>query len=262
MRWLEQSGTGQSRPFGCLVMLRRTVDRVASCWNYRFVDEPKSFHEMTPAPPVHLVEPRVLNESLPSKRSGYAEGCNNEALRVLSPLALDEGALGHLTSAEEWSRYAVPALGDALSSLSQCAVVVLERCAETMTVLEHFMPWIAPHFDCSQHLNVGNQERGELSEAAKRVILAHNELDERVYVYGLKQLQMQLQFINASRSSQQPNAPRLQHLTSPAPGASLRPSTRCLSRDCIERAKAHDHTEATPSMTPTRDTNVRPGNSA
>ena len=111
MRWLEQSGVGQRRPFGCLVMLRRTVDRVASCWNYRFVDEPRwRFHEMTPAPPVHLVEPRVLNESLPSKRSGHAEGCNNEALRVLSPLALDEDALGHLTSADEWSRYAVPVL--------------------------------------------------------------------------------------------------------------------------------------------------------
>ena len=263
MRWLEQSGVGRRRPFGCLVMLRRTVDRVASCWNYRFVDEPRwKFHEMTPAPPVHLVEPRVLNESLPIKRSGHAEGCNNEVLRVLSPLALDEGALGHLTSADEWSRYALPALDDALSSLSQCAVVVLERCAETRMVLEHFMPWIAAHYDCSKHLNAGSQKRGELSEAATRVILAQNELDERIYAYGLKQLQMQLQFINASRPPQQLDAPRLQHLTSPAPGASLRPSTRCLSRDCIERAKAHDHTEATPSMTPTRDTNVRPGNSA
>ena len=113
------------------------------------------------------------------------------------------------------------------------------------------MPWIAAHYDCSKHLNAGGQKRGELSEAATRVILAHNELDERVYAYGLKQLQAPLQFINARRPSQQLDAPRPQHLSSPAPGETHRPSTRCISRDCIERAEARDHAEATPTRTPT-----------
>lgn len=142
----------ETRRLGCVVMLRQPVARVASCWNFRFVQEAASFGllEGRGAPPIHLVSPSALNASLPIRRSAFSEGCNNEPLRVLSAVGVDEDVLSQLTTGERWSPYALPALHDALAQLSQCVVLVLERCEQTMAVLRHFIPWIIPHYDCSK----------------------------------------------------------------------------------------------------------------
>ncbi|KAL1504455.1 hypothetical protein AB1Y20_010863 [Prymnesium parvum] len=198
-RWLGEDGSGASRRAGCLVMLRSTVDRVRSCWNFRYVQEPMSFGLQPLAPRLHAVDPRALNASLPTLRSVHGEGCNNEALRVLSSVGADEEAVGRLTAGEEWSPLAVGALDEALGQLSQCAVVLLDRCGATMRVIRHWMPWLAAYYDCStQRVQVGTTARAALSADAERIIRTHNALDERVYAFAVRKLDAQLRLINGT----------------------------------------------------------------
>ena len=214
-RWHQiSSGGGSQRRPGCLVMLRRTVERVTSCWNFRFVQEAREHgfedvHNM--ADPIQDTRLDELNATLASRRSSYGEGCNNENLRVLSAIGRDESIVSELTSSTSgWSRFAIPALDDALGQLSQCVVVALERCEETMLVLRHFLPWLVSSYDCKsasvEGRNAGRVPRGRLSDGAKQIIEDQNALDTRVYAFGLKQLEMQLRLINGQSLEESPAA--------------------------------------------------------
>ncbi|KAL1504460.1 hypothetical protein AB1Y20_010865 [Prymnesium parvum] len=229
-------------------MLRSTVDRVRSCWNFRYVQEPMSFGLQPLAPPLHAVDPRTLNGSLPTLRSVHGEGCNNEALRVLSSVGADEEAVGRLTAGEEWSPLAVGALDEALGQLSQCAVVLLDRCDETMRVIRHWMPWLAAYYDCStQRVQVGTTAQAALSADAERIIRTHNALDERVYAFAVQQLDAQLRLINATLPSPAA-APAVSSLPLDEI-AEARSAVRCVSAACSARQALHA-AAATPQQPP------------
>ena len=89
-----------SRELTCLVMMRPTVDRVRSCWNYRLVEENERWHSIETSKstlrnstrarfqPVHKISGAEAKRVLPLVRDIFGDSCNNEALRVLSPIGV------------------------------------------------------------------------------------------------------------------------------------------------------------------------------
>ena len=64
-------------------------------------------------------------------RDAVGEGCNNEGLRVFSPVGNDEEQVNGLT---ETDPAAAALLKGALQRLSQCVVLLPDRCAESAEV--------------------------------------------------------------------------------------------------------------------------------
>lgn len=83
-----------SRELTCLVMIRPTVDRVRSCWNYRLVEETEligwwySIKTSNSFKPAHKISGAEAERVLPLVRDMHGDGCNNEALRMLSPIGV------------------------------------------------------------------------------------------------------------------------------------------------------------------------------
>ena len=99
----ESSERHASRELTCLVMMRPTVDRVRSCWNYRLVEESEliggwysiktshsTLRNSTRArlQPAHKISEAEAKRLLPLVRDIHGDGCNNEALRLLSPIGV------------------------------------------------------------------------------------------------------------------------------------------------------------------------------
>ena len=127
---------------------------------------------------------------LPRALSQYKEGCNHESLRVLLPAHAHssfEAKLGSLTanaSGRGWDARAAPWLNATLSHLSRCVVLVLERCAESTDVLRHYLPWLAPHYDCAgprANVNTFVRRGARISAAGAEVARRQNALDDLVY---------------------------------------------------------------------------------
>ena len=89
----ESSERHASRELTCLVMMRPTVDRVRSCWNYRLVNERPNYRLVTHSTrarfqPAHKISGAEAKRVLPLVRDMHGSGCNNEALRMLSPIGV------------------------------------------------------------------------------------------------------------------------------------------------------------------------------
>ena len=96
----EGSERHASRELTCLVMMRPTVDRVRSCWNYRLVEENERWHSIKTSKstlrnstrarfqPAHKISGAEAKRVLPLVRDIFGDSCNNEALRVLSPIGV------------------------------------------------------------------------------------------------------------------------------------------------------------------------------
>lgn len=96
----ESSELHASRELTCLVMMRPTVDRVRSCWNYRLVQEQRLFYSIETShstlrnstrarfQPAHKISGAEAKRVLPLVRDMHGDGCNNEALRLLSPIGV------------------------------------------------------------------------------------------------------------------------------------------------------------------------------
>lgn len=126
--------------FDCFTIFRDPVSRVASCWNYRFPN----------APPFQTIDADFVKNHLPTAMSIFAEGCNNEPLRILSDSGRAEEKVNTLTATDDaitahpgtdWALDAVGTLARTLEHMDMCVVGVVERCDETRRVVRHYFPW-------------------------------------------------------------------------------------------------------------------------
>lgn len=142
--------------FDCLTIFRDPADRVPSCWNFRMRNS-RAFDNLTAAD---------LRSLLPHAMSEFAEGCNNEALRILSDLGPAEHAVNALTSVtddddgawiqdhnNDWASDAVGTLARTLDHQQSCVVGILDRCEDTELAVRFFFPWFDT-FSCALHENV------------------------------------------------------------------------------------------------------------
>lgn len=184
-------------PFQCLVSLRPTVERVVSCWNFRFSQK---FKKIQPAS--NLTAEQWQTE-LANMYTSEKEGCNNEYLRVFGDIA-DEVRVNTLTSSKlnpTQCAVARTELDIITSRLSHCIITINGRYKENLAIIQHYAPWLAPFFEekGKKKIMAGKiKENKTLLPGAEEAILSQNRLDEYVYQYGLKVYEKQLEEIGAS----------------------------------------------------------------
>jgi len=168
--------------FSCFIMFRAPQTRVRSCWNYRFSgsNDFKEASDMTP---------KELEFDLPRARSRFGEGCNNEAVRILSDQGLDERKLGFLTYGNTWSHDVVDTLQLSMGRMERCVIGLIERCTDTKKIVSHYLPWLASSVDCTTRLKqqVGDQQtkaERPMSQELQHIIAQQNIVDQTVYEYA------------------------------------------------------------------------------
>ena len=174
----------------CLVILRATVPRVRSCWNYRFVQT----SQLQGARLMSNMTEEEVEWMLPGGRSKVTEGCNNEAARVFSQAGLREDMLGKLTLDGAFSTPVSKIVAEIVQRLSNCVVGILERCNDTMANIRRHLPWLVPHYHCDLQMihAATTRDTGTLSAGLSRVILRQNAVDETVYHFANELLNKQL----------------------------------------------------------------------
>lgn len=195
--------------FNCLLSIRPTVERVISCWNYRF-----SGQDGITVPgfvPADKLKPTEWDRNLPMYYSGYLEGCNNEIFRVLGDIA-SETRVNTLTSWNatrshnntlvmmEQQCALHTELDVVLSRMSQCIVTLSDRCEDNSIVIKHYAPWLEPFFpSCGDtKLNTGRIKSKNLTMGSEEVILAQNEMDEYAFQFGAALFEEQLRIAKES----------------------------------------------------------------
>ena len=242
----ESSERHASRELTCLVMMRPTVDRVRSCWNYRLVEERyyrldgrrysietshSTLRNSTRArfQPAHKISGAEAKRVLPLVRDMHGSGCNNEALRMLSPIGVrcctqtlcaalkplaqkcaapltcprlllwcvqsDELQVNALT---QENPIAPGLLDETLSRMSHCVVGMIDRCSETMEVLSFFLPWMRYNCTANEDRILDTRVKG-LPEDVAKAFLHFNALDEYVFRFGSKLFDAQLKEARKAR---------------------------------------------------------------
>ena len=198
-------------PFTCLVQLRPTLDRVRSCWNYRFVKEdgrhlPQEVAAYASSrggflrfPKAGEVSAHNLSTLLPRMRDQYGSGCNNEILRIFSSIGADEERVNGI---REDDPAAAALLNETRRRLSQCVITRVDRCAESREVIAHHLPWLLADYDTcgdgshnsirSHHNSIRWSARSNFTAEAAAVVLKLNGLDERIFRVGARLFEHQL----------------------------------------------------------------------
>mmetsp|Transcript_85668 Transcript_85668/g.156038 ORF Transcript_85668/g.156038 Transcript_85668/m.156038 type:complete len:420 (+) Transcript_85668:53-1312(+) len=176
--------------FDCLVLVRKPVSRVESCWNYRMVQEGGSWFSRQSE--MSAMQVSDLAAELPGAMSSYGEGCNNEAIRVLSNSGRAEESVNGLTSDQQWSSMAPMLLEETLDHMQRCVVGVLERCEDTEKAVHGFFPWFSS-FDCkNSKLRQGAIPHAQVKPEVQKEIERQNALDLSVYEVANAMLDAQL----------------------------------------------------------------------
>jgi len=193
-----------SDPFSCMVTIRPTVDRVISCWNYRFAQELNLTHAV---PTAANMKPSDWDTLLPVSYSKFHEGCNNEFVRNFGDLH-DEYLTNTMSIRKEdevENLLALRELDVVLSRLSRCVITTLSRCHESMLVIDHYLPWLNKNikYDCNQKVNEGkiNNEQKLINPGAEKAILSHNLIDQVVYEFAELLFEEQLRVAKESKQS-------------------------------------------------------------
>jgi len=220
--------------FDCLTIFREPASRVRSCWNFR----------MTKSPGFDTLSAADLKERLPHAMSKFAEGCNNEALRILSDSGAAEEVVNELTAAttgllssndddlddlddyshlvgpggenRSWAIGAVGVLARTLEHQQRCVVGLLERCEATELAVRFFFPWYHT-FSCDVHANTGYRSGGgpfrvdDMPRDVVEEILRENALDSFAYQAASAMLDAQLAAICEFVSSQVVGGKRRDH---------------------------------------------------
>ena len=165
--------------FSCVTNIRNPLSRVESCWQWRMPGLLASN------------DTAVWAAQLRKGRSKFAEGCNNEPMRVFWSGGGAEDRVNALTSADP---DAPMVLRETLSHLSHCVIFSHERCEESLQLLGYFHPWL--HVDCSTRLQQNTQKRGRFTEQQLQVVREQNELEIMVHGYAERLFDAQLEMIS------------------------------------------------------------------
>ena len=179
--------------FDCVTTIRPTVERVVSCWNYRF-SLPKGPKGLPPLPRSNALEPQDFANLLPKAYDEFGGGCNNEMARIFGS-SVDETHINTLSPSDP--RF-VQELDNIASRISKCFILRIDRCEDSNKIIEHFIPWMHGTDMCSHHANVKGKASDEVSEEAGAVILEQNYIDELIFNLGEDLFEKQLERATSS----------------------------------------------------------------
>ena len=171
-------------PFSCLINARPTMERVFSCWNYFFLQELKLYDKL---PNAYNMTPSQWDTYLPFLYSKFRQGCNNEFIRNFSDES-NEILVNNLIVSEDVSVMLQNVLESVLERVSQCSIMLLPKCQESVSVVNHYHPWLDLQDNyCEVKYNVGKEEpksvEDDIPKDVQDVISKWNRMDDLVYEY-------------------------------------------------------------------------------
>jgi len=185
--------TLREKSFGtCLTNIRPTVGRVRSCWDYRFVEKGAKSWTLPTAANMSAAEWKVL---LPMAIDKYGTGCNNEMARAFGSTPY-EHAVNHFSVETEGTKHFLTELEHVLSRMAGCVMVRMDRCEDSSTILQHYLPWVQGDI-CSKggHVKIGLSKvknGSDLTTEAQEEILSQNKFDDFVFEFAAKLFEEQL----------------------------------------------------------------------
>ena len=182
-----------SRSGTCLTNIRPTVSRVVSCWNYRMIANRRLTWKM---PAASNMTANEWDRLLPVALDTYGNGCSNEVARIFGSSGY-EPDINSLNIDNERFR---DELERAISRISGCVIIRVDRCEDTITVLRHYLPWLEKVDGlCSSHQKQSKRQgASSLGEDAKRAILYHNRFDDMVFSFAERLFEEQLAVARSS----------------------------------------------------------------
>eukprot|EP00586_Coscinodiscus_wailesii_P005595 CAMPEP_0172489382 /NCGR_PEP_ID=MMETSP1066-20121228/19326_1 /TAXON_ID=671091 /ORGANISM="Coscinodiscus wailesii, Strain CCMP2513" /LENGTH=149 /DNA_ID=CAMNT_0013257177 /DNA_START=366 /DNA_END=815 /DNA_ORIENTATION=- len=140
---------------------------------------------------------------LPTAYDRYSNGCNNEIVRAFGSTQ-DEMSINTLLPSSPDNVFNLNHEFDKITfRLSQCVIIMPNRCNESNIVLKHYFPWLGNHMDlCARKKNKGIVAE-DLKENAAEAILEQNFMDELLFQFSEALFQAQLDIAikhNASRN--------------------------------------------------------------
>lgn len=175
------------RLFDCITTIRPTVERVVSCWNYRF-NRPSGSPGF-PLPRSSELDPQDFAKLLPKAYDRFGNGCNNEMARIFGS-TVDETYVNTLSPSDP--RF-IQELESVASRMSKCLILRVDRCEDSNAIIHHFVPWMNGTDICSSHANAHGKPSDEVTEKAKSIILEQNYLDELIFTLGEELFEKQLE---------------------------------------------------------------------
>ena len=162
--------------FSCLTVIRPTVERVFSCWNFRMLQENES-----PLKNAESLSVEEWDTLLPIALSIHGEGCNNEFVRVFGSI-WDEEIVNTLNGNS--FPFLIQNQVDVISSrLSKCIILKMGHGVQNQIIVEHFLPWFSVAYNKHSVLNKGNVSShvNTPSPNVTATILKHNYLDDVLF---------------------------------------------------------------------------------
>lgn len=165
------------RTFGsCLTNLRPTINRVQSCWNFRFIRKGWTIPQASNA------TAEEWNTLLPEAVDVYGNGCNNEIARIFGR-SQDEALVNRFSINTVGAHYFVDELDTVLARMARCVMLRVDRCQDSSIILRHYLPWINTTKLCTTHALKSHRSK-DLRAGAATVILEHNAFDELAFRFG------------------------------------------------------------------------------
>lgn len=180
--------------FDCLTNVRPTVERVISCWDFRFPN--KGGNEFVPF--AAQLAPEDWDSLLPNMYDQFANGCNNEYGRIFGDIgAVDEVQINTMSVDDP---NFLPEFKKVTSRMSKCVLVRFDRCEDSNDMVSYFFPWLTPFNLCSTHVNSMKKKRTVDSDSYK-IIIKHNFLDEMVFQFAESLFEEQLKIARNGNAS-------------------------------------------------------------
>jgi hypothetical protein len=162
----------------CMTVFRNPVDRVVSCYYFRF--KPKA--------QLSKLSPDELVNVLVHEYSQYGEGCNNEPVRVLSGYDV-EHELNSPDTPAGWDGI----VRASVQHMKQCVVFLSEEMhsCHTRVLFKHHFPWL--NFTAKRaNVNNGRPKNAPLPPESIRVIESLNKPELSLYALAQEQYASQI----------------------------------------------------------------------
>ena len=173
-------------PFSCFVMVREPVARYQSCYTERFQKAIKLPLDRLPLDKLHDV---LANQTEHTRGIALHQGCNNEIARWISP------TMGWGDAHADHGELSREAVDETKRRLSACTIGdVTARPTDTLRVLRHWHPWLAPHYKAH---NTGHRSSHSktLPPATVAAIRRANAVDIELYDFAMARFDLLLQSI-------------------------------------------------------------------
>lgn len=170
----------------CMLSYRNPIERVQSCWNYRFMGRKlkriKKFSDNSA---------RNISDLLPISIDEFGNGCNNEIVRIMSRKRDSEMKMNAMTLERGDGVVMLEILTQILDAMKNCVVVIQEKCEESERNVRNLLPWFT-EYNCSRKLNEGNIAPTKLKESIRREVIRQNLVDWFAYKGAILLLKRQL----------------------------------------------------------------------